>query len=362
MKHWILFPLIAAVVGCATSSQGPVAAKAGSASAFKKPWRGIHTFLNNTDEVPLLERTIKEVLAPSGVNVLVLEVNYNFAYKSHPELTHEKAITKDDARALAALCREYGIRLIPQFNCFGHQSWATTTHALLQKYPELDVSPEIPSDDKRLYCRSWNPLHPRTNEIVFALFDELIDAFQADAFHVGMDEIFLFPEAGDPYYSGETHAQVLAKAANDYHAYLTEKKGVMMLMWGDRLLDKAVMPYHNYESSTLATADAIDMIPKDIIICDWHYDRTKDYPSVRYFQSKGFRVWPSSWRPAPNAVALFDIAHKDATKKMIGHLCTTWCGTTPFCQALLGENTGALSRETVQAAEAFRMIAAKWGR
>ena len=34
-------------------------------------------------------------------------------------------------------------------------------------------------------------MNPKTNEIVFALIDELIDAFQAKAFHVGMDEVFL---------------------------------------------------------------------------------------------------------------------------------------------------------------------------
>ena len=307
-----------------------------------------------------MERTINEVLAPGGVNVLIVEINYNFAFKSHPELTHDGAVTQEDARALAALCRAKGIRLIPQFNCFGHQSWATRTADLLLKYPELDVSPEVPADNKGIYCRSWNPLHPKANEIAFALFDELIDAFQADAFHVGMDEVFLFPEQGDPYFNGETHAKVFAKAVNDYHAYLS-RKGVTMLMWGDRLLDKNAGPYHHYESSAVATAEAVDMIPKDIVICDWHYLKMKDYPSVRYFQSKGFRVWPSSWRPAENAVTFYEAAKKDATDKMIGHLCTTWCGTEPFLRASQG-NTNGLSKEAVQAAEAFKLISAKWGR
>jgi len=357
MKRWAALSLILVVVGCATTSRGPERSKSPAAAV---PWSGVHLFLSSTDEVPILERTITEVLAPSGVNVLIVEVNYNFEFHSHPELSHDGAVTKEDARALSALCRAQGIRLIPQFNCFGHQSWAARTGELLQKYPELDVSPEVPSDNKGIYCRSWNPLHPKTNEIVFALFDELLDAFQADAFHIGMDEVFLYPEAGDPYFNGETHAQVFAKAVNDYHAYLTHK-GVTMLMWGDRLLDKATMPYHEYEASAVGTAEAIDLIPKDIVICDWHYMKMKDYPSVRYFQSKGFRVWPSSWRPAENAVTFYEAAKKDATDKMIGHLCTTWCGTAPFCRALLGDTNG-LSKVDVQAADAFRQIAAKWDR
>jgi hypothetical protein len=34
-------------------------------------------------------------------------------------------------------------------------------------------------------------MNPRVYEIVYALVDEIIDAFDADAVHVGMDEIFL---------------------------------------------------------------------------------------------------------------------------------------------------------------------------
>ena len=68
-----------------------------------------------------------------------------------------------------------------------------------------------------------------------------------------------------------------------------------MLMWGDRLIDANVMKYGKWEASENGTAPAIDLIPKDIIICDWHYEQRTDYPSVRYFQEKGFRVWPAGW-------------------------------------------------------------------
>ena len=33
----------------------------------------------------------------------------------------------------------------------------------------------IPKDNRNIYCRSWCPLHPKVNPIVFALIDELID-------------------------------------------------------------------------------------------------------------------------------------------------------------------------------------------
>ena len=44
--------------------------------------------------------------------------------------------------------------------------------------------------NKGIYCREWDPLNPKVNEIVFKLMDEIVDAFKADALHVGMDEIF----------------------------------------------------------------------------------------------------------------------------------------------------------------------------
>ena len=84
-----------------------------------------------------------------------------------------------------------GIRLIPQFNCLGHQSWSKTTLPLLTKYPEFDETPGQFPGNTNIYCRSWCPQHPEVNQLVFALVDELVDAFEADAFHVGMDEVFL---------------------------------------------------------------------------------------------------------------------------------------------------------------------------
>src|SRR5206468_9209326 len=128
-------------------------------------------------------------LVKLGVNALVLEVDYRFAFESQPELKADNAITKAQARELAGLCRANGIRPIPSLNCLGHQSWAKNTGPLLTKHPELDETPGKYPNNEGIYCRSWCPLNPQTDKIVFELIDELIDAFNADAFHVGMDEV-----------------------------------------------------------------------------------------------------------------------------------------------------------------------------
>lgn len=353
--------LIACGAGCAT--RPAVKRERAHAEVRKEPlWFGVHVFVPSRDGLPILKRMIAEALPPLGVNVLVLEVNYRFAYQSHPELIEASGppITKEDARELAALCRSHGIRLIPQFNCLGHQSWGNKggTLPLLVKHPELDETPWVPASNEGIYCRSWCPLHPKVNEIVFALMDEIIDAFQPDAFHVGMDEVFLIADSQCPRCKGKNPAELFAKAVNDYHQHLVDEKKLTMLMWGDRLLDQAVMKYNMWESSQNGTAPAIDMIPKDLVVCDWHYGKRNAYPSVPYFQEKGLRVWPASWHSEEGALALLEYAQAHATDEWVGHLCTTWVSPSEFTQALLGEgDTAKLGREVVGAAQSVRACA-----
>ncbi len=302
----------------------------------RKEWRAVHIMAPNPDGLPLLKRAVEEKLVPLGVNVIVLEINYKFAYRSHPELRMNGAWDLQNAHDFATTCRQHHIRLIPQFNCLGHQSWGKTTFPLLVKYPEFDETPQIPLDNPGIYCRSWCPLHPKVNEVVFALMEELLDAFEADAFHVGMDEVFLIASDQCPRCRGKDPAELFAKAVNDYYQHLVKERGVEMLMWGDRLLDDAVMGYGKWEASQNGTAPAIDRIPKDIIICDWHYGLRDEYPSVPYFQQKGFRVVPASWKDAKAAVALRDYARRHATEKLLGHMCTTWVDGADFARSLLG--------------------------
>ena len=95
----------------------------GAAGSKDSLWRGVHLMTPGKDGIPVLKKGIEEGFKPLGINVIVLEVDYRFKFKSHPELSEESGLSRDDARDLAAFCRDRGIRLIPQFNCLGHQSW-----------------------------------------------------------------------------------------------------------------------------------------------------------------------------------------------------------------------------------------------
>jgi hypothetical protein len=141
-----------------------------------------------------------------------------------------------------------------------------------------------------------------------------------------MDEVFLLGSEQSPSTRGKDPAKLFAKAVNDLHQHLVKGRKVEMLMWGDRLFDARKYNWGEWEAARNGTAPAVDMIPKDIIICPWHYERREAYPSIPMFIAKGFRVLPASWRKPDASRALIQYSQQQRSPKMLGHLFTTWGG------------------------------------
>ena len=289
------------------------------------PWIAVHLLHYESDaDLAALEEQLP-ALSALGVNVLVLEVDYAFEFRSHPELRlSPKPITPAGARRLVRACRPHGISVVPEFQSLGHQSWAKDTWPLLAKYPELDLTPGAFPGNEGLYCREWDPTNPRVYQIVFALIDEIIDAFEADAVHVGMDEVFLIDNAAAPATKALDPAEVYAKAVNDMYGHVVKQRGRTMLMWGDRLIDAARYGYGAWDASKNSTWPAVYMIPKDIVICDWHYEPRESYPSVRMFLEKGFRVLPTSYKDVDASKALVGQSLALKNPRMLGHVFSSW--------------------------------------
>ena len=275
-----------------------------------------------------------------------------------PRCADADALSKDDVKKIAAACRDAGVRLIPQINLLGHQSWAANTFGLLRAHPELDETPGKYPQNAGIYCRSYCPLHPKVHEIVFDLIDELADVTGADALHVGMDEVFLLGEDDCERCRGKSKAELFAGEVKALHDHLAQS-GRAMWIWGDRFLDGITTGMGKWEASANGTQDAIRLVPKDIVICDWHYEKV--LPSTTYFALAGFPVLACPWRK-PN-VALGQLAMVRETRahataeiadRMQGVLQTTWVPFGTFAKAYFGERTGDL--ETHEAVQTFRAL------
>ena len=243
---------------------------------------------------------IEEELGPKGVNTLILRVDYQYAYESRPELRGNNPLTQKEVKQLVATCRAQEIRLIPQVNLLGHQSWHSKESKLLEVYPEFDETPHVqlpeeykwPNEDG-LYCKSYCPLHPEVHEVVFDIVDEICEVFEADAFHAGMDEVFYIGDEKCPRCAGRDKAELFAGEVNKIQTHL-QQQGIELWIWGDRLIDGKTTGIGIWEASYNNTHRAIDMISEEVVICDWHYERP-DKTAV-YFAMKGFRVLTCPWR------------------------------------------------------------------
>ena len=290
-----------------------------------QPWRAVHLLNYNTDaDLDALGQNL-EALAKQGINVIILEIDYNFAFKSHPELRHgSNPITREGARRFAAACKKLNIRLIPEFQSLGHQSWKEETFPLLTVYPQFDLTPGAFPNNEGIYCREWDPLNPDVWRVVFKLIDEIVDAFRADAMHVGMDEVFLLGSQQSPSTKGKDPGVLFANAVKKIHSHLVRERKVEMLMWGDRLIDGKKYDLGEWEAATNGTATAVDLIPKDIIICDWHYEPRESYLSIPMFIEKGFRVVPAGWKDVEATKALIQFSRRHTGPRLLGHIFTTW--------------------------------------
>jgi hypothetical protein len=312
------------------------------------PVRGFCIASPDKEKVDEFIKFIEDELVPRKVNTLLLRVHFNYEYESHPELRDKNALSKADVKKMVKVCRNNNIRIIPQINLLGHQSGGTSLRNLLKVYPQFDETPHIempkefvwPNDDG-LYCKSYCPLHPEVHDVVFDLVDEVVDVFEADAFHAGMDEVFYLGDDLCPRCSGRDKAELFAGEVTLIRNHLAAQNKELWI-WGDRLLDGKETGLGMWEASMNQTYRAIDLIPKDVVINDWHY--VKAVPTASYFAVKGFKVISCPYRIPEVAVEQLEailLYRKNSTpamkEKFAGVMHTTWSGTDEFMDQFYGK-------------------------
>jgi hypothetical protein len=205
------------------------------------------------------------------VNALMPFLEDDYKYQAYPYLGRPGTFTSAKAHALVALAAGRFIDLIPQLESFGHAD-SVLAHGELK--------------DLRLHgsIGVYSPCTEETYKFLDGAHQELMEAFpQSSMFHVGGDEVGGW---GDHQWnlSGESGCKAVIGAVGEQGLFaqhmnrldqMVESNGRHMAMWGDEIL---------------AHPELAKLLNHDIAIFDWHYEDTKDFPSLKEFKDWGFNT------------------------------------------------------------------------
>lgn len=273
---------------------------------------------SETDEKLL--REIIAVSAENGMNTLIIEVEKGVRYDSHPEVSAPWAFTKQKMRGIVDFAKSAGLDVVPLLPTFSHCDY------ILNAHPELREG-----DLSGLYC----PSNPETHILVNELIDELIDVFEPRYFHIGHDELLSAYNRNDresviecESCSKKTPSAIFAEDVIRLRNHL-RTRGIRTMMWADMLLDPDEFSSAGFNRSGCygGVPDdfhlAANLIPKDIILCDWHYELAGEYQSISHLTNMGFEVLGAGKTPI-NTYLFKDYAETQVKRGFKGMISTMW--------------------------------------
>lgn len=320
---------------------------------FDKPYmqfRGFHMGLPSRENIKFYKRFIKYCLVPLRYNTLFIQVSGALKYEKHPEIyqqwcniceMHKQGkmprpphmdmlcdgsyLTKSELAEITEYAKSFGLEVIPEIQSMGHVQYLTMSHPeIAEMASEVQNKQHIQMGDQMLakeYYHCYCPSNEKSYELLFDVIDEIVETMQPERYvHMGHDEIY---EIGlCDKCRQKTPSQLLAQDINRIYDYLG-KKGLKMMIWGDMLQD--VTEYH--------TAEAINMIPKDIVLLDfiWYFHPQKDIED--HLLSHGFQVimgnMYSSHYPR--------FKERASKKNVIGAQISTWTQVSEYRYASTGK-------------------------
>ena len=216
-------------------------------------------------------------LAEWKFNEIYLYLETYFDFPSFPGLGGPGAMTVDDAKDLDALCRDYGIMLVPTTNLLGHcgDLLATERFSHLAEYPA--------GTDRRTVnpynvCASSEEIH----RVVDRLLDDLMDAFSAGLIQVGGDEVSRIGVCPTCVARGlhplDVYVEFFARLADR-----VESRGRRAAIWGDMMLR------YVEELGEASFREKTAPIRNRVLVGDWHYTGGSR-KTLELFARQGFQT------------------------------------------------------------------------
>jgi hexosaminidase len=280
-------------------------------------WRGVSDDISR-GPIPTVDYLKMQIrtLAEYKINLVGLNMEHVFDFKTQPLVSPKEASPKDEPREAAltpAEIRElvvyadkYYITLLPEQQAFGH------LHQFL-KYEIYSDLAETP------HGHVLTPTYPKTYDFIRQIYGEVVPLFPGPFFHIGADETF---ELG----VGQTKA--LATQEGLGRVYLEHLQKVFEIM----------QPYHKqlmfWGDIAVKYPELLTILPKDMIAVPWDYDPKPSYENIiTPYTDAGLRVvvapgagnWGAIWPNLESAFVNIRNFVRDGQKHhAMGALNTTW--------------------------------------
>ena len=258
-------------------------------------------------------------------NTLIWLNHFGVKLKSleHLKISNKNRWSIKQFKEMVKFVKQNGLEIIPELKLLSHQE-----KFMGNRYPQ--------------YIYNKATYDPRNKElykkIVFPAIDEILKLTEATKFHIGHDEVA--QGTWNNYKKHRLNFGEIKLPTNLYlkdiltlHQYLKKKK-IQTWMWGDMLLNAKEFPTMNRKydfNGDNSYAKLLKVLPKDIVICDWHYNEHNDeFPTVNQFIRYGHDVLGATWKDKITIRQYSNFIYKLSKKnnKAKGAIATTWYGLT----------------------------------
>lgn len=260
------------------------------------PRRCVNIFLDFLS-LDHMRELVNRMIARLKFNTVVLECSM-VRWHSHPEIWQPEAGTRVELRAVQQMLADAYLDIVPLVQSLGHCSW------LFYHGRNLDIC----EDETVPYA--YNPLAPRTYDVVFDIYQEVIDLLNPTAFHIGHDEVRMrgtFPKSDKGKVMG--FSKLFVDDVNRLAEFLLQQ-GIRPWMWADVVLGEAL-------------ASQIELLPREIVMVDWQYVPFQKYASTEFLKASGFDVLGATWWNPKNIQTFSEYVERIGA---MGMLQTTWLG------------------------------------
>lgn len=215
-------------------------------------------------------KKIIEHIARYKMNTYMPYLEDMLEFKSYPSIGKNRgALTRLEVKELHEFASKHFVDIIPVFQTLGH-------------YENILVSDEFLPYAEFPGAASLNVSYDSTYIFLENMLKEVFDMFPSEYFHMGADESWDVG-LGKSKHLVDEHGIAMVHAMHYQKVYdICKKYGKNVIMYSDILLNHP---------------DILEVLPKDIIIVNWHYRAWEDYPSTRTFNQNGFEYYvsPSVW-------------------------------------------------------------------